>query len=826
MNISYKWLIELLPQAAQLTPQEVADALTSIGLETGSVTSVETIKGGLRGLVIGQVESCVEHPNSDHLHCTTVSVGTDQPLRIVCGAPNVAAGQHVVVATIGTTLYDGDTSFTIKKSKLRGEESFGMICSEVEIGIGTDQSGIMVLPDDAPIGMPAAEYFGVEQDYCLEVDITPNRVDATSHFGVARDLAAYLTQQGKPCKAQLPTLKPAEVAIAEGDSVKVTLETVPQEVARYQGVTIEGVTNGESPKWLRDRLHTLGLRSINLLVDLSNYILHEVGQPLHFFDADKIAENNLIVTQCPAGSSFTTLDGVARTLKGSELMICDGKRTPLCMAGIMGGEDSGVSDLTTRLFIESASFNSTLVRKAARSHGLNTDSSFRFERGLDPDATHYALQRALQLVLELAGGKQVGKIIDLMPLPTEHPACTLRRRKLFATIGGEIDDATILRILESLDIHVIEEWPDGWLLSLPVYRIDVRREVDVIEEILRIYGYNQIPFKGYIRATLSSRSENDLNHHSEKLISEQLVGMGYQEVLSNSLSAEKYYQAIEGFDTSSLVHLLNPLSQELCIMRYTLLFGGLEAIARNFKNKQPWCAFYEWGNCYSNSVQQPTIEQPLAPYQEFAALGLWLSGAQGANNWLTGSATPLDAFHLKAHVEAILSRMHIAVDQLTLQQGEDAIYSDYLSYTTATGQEVARLGVVRTHLLQRLEIEQPVYYAQLPVATLMAEGRQRPIVAQEIAKYPIVKRDFALLLNQEVTFAQVEAAAKKAERKLLQKVELFDVYTGKNLPANKKSYAVSFWLQDTHATLTEKQIEGTMKRIRTQLEKDLEAELR
>lgn len=831
MNISYKWLCDYLPEIADWNAQKVADALTSIGLETGSVEKVDSIRGGLEGLVVGRVETCVLHPNSDHLHCTTVNVGAEEPLKIVCGAPNVAEGQHVIVATIGTTLYNGDESFVIKKSKLRGEESFGMICSEVEIGVGTDASGIMVLPDTAVVGMSAAQYFGLESDYCLEVDITPNRIDATSHFGVARDLAAYLTQHGRPAVAKLVPTERIVTGQENKNSIAVSIEVAPEECPRYQGVTLEGLINGESPKWLRDRLETIGVRSINLLVDISNFVLHEVGQPLHFFDADKIAGQQIRVEKLPEGTLFTTLDGVERKLNGRELMICDASHNPLCMAGIFGGAGSGVTEATTRIFIESANFNSTSVRKAARSHALNTDSSFRFERGLDPEATSYALRRAVALLQELAGGHVVGEVIDCLQMPLEHPMCTLRRAKLFQTIGATISDEEVVRILRSLDICVSEEWPDGWLLSLPVYRTDVRREIDVIEEVLRIYGYNEIPLKGYIQANLATRSNVDKDYKTELLVSEQLVGSGYQEILSNSLTAEKYYTDLGTYPVDQLVHLLNPLSQELGVLRETLLFGGLEAVARNFNNRQQSCAFFEWGNCYRHrgvEHDRESFSAPLAPYSERAMLGLWLSGTRGGGNWLMPKEHPLEVYQLKADVENILTRLNIPLSGLNLELGSNDIFSDYIAYQTPkkNGKTLVWMGVLRTEIVRRFDIEVPVYYAEFDRSLLMDAGREHPLLAQEIIKYPVVKRDFALLLNNEITFAQVEVVARRAEQKLLRRVELFDVYAGKNLPAGKKSYAVSFYLQDADATLTDKQIDKSMQRIRMLLEKELGAELR
>ncbi len=826
MNISYNWLADYLPAVHEMTPQEVADALTSIGLETGSIERVDSVKGGLEGLVVGQVLTCEEHPNSDHLHCTTVNVGRGEPLKIVCGAPNVAVGQYVIVATIGTTLYNGEDAFVIKKSKLRGEESFGMICSEVEIGTGKDNSGILVLSDTPAPGTPAAEYFGIKSDYVLEVDITPNRVDATSHFGVARDLAAYLNQRGRSVRAERPTA-PIIQSRSGVTPVEISVEVSEEACPRYEGVVVEGITNGESPQWLQERLTAIGLRPLNLLVDISNYVLHELGQPLHFFDADRIEGGKVRVAQMPKETPFTTLDGVERKLLGTELMICDDRYTPLCMAGVFGGLDSGVTEHTTRIFIECANFNSTLIRKAARAHALNTDSSFRFERGLDPEATQQALQRAVALILELVPEATVGEVVDVYRQKSPTPEIVLRRDKLNEVAGAELPDTTVLKILEDLDIVPIENRSEGWLLSLPVYRTDVRREIDVIEEILRIYGYNEIPLKGYIHANLSTRSKNDLDYHSELILSEQLVGAGYNEILSNSLTAERYYTDLTTYPPHELVALVNPLSRDLGVLRQTLLFGGLEAISRNFHNKQSICAFFEWGNCYAQRPTQAGEKSDLSAYNETAMLALWLSGSRAENNWQTKKEA-MTVFHLKADVENIFCRMHIDLQSLHTEVLSNDLFTDCLEYRVgnSSGACLAWLGRIKPEIAKQFEIEEPVFYAEIDRALLMERGRSQALQAREINKYPIVKRDLALLLDEAIPFSAVEEIAYKTERKLLRRVELFDVYTGKNLPQGKKSYAVSFYLQDETATLTDKQIEKTMLRLRQSLEKELGASLR
>ncbi len=826
MNISYKWLSTYLPSVKTMTPQQVADALTEIGLETGSIEKVDMIKGGLQGIMVGKVLTCLPHPNSDHLHCTTVSIGSEEPLKIVCGAPNVAQGQYVLVATIGTTIYHGEEHFIIKKSKLRGEESFGMLCSEVELGLGNDNSGIKVLEDSPKEGTSAADYFNLESDYVLEVDITPNRVDATSHFGVARDLAAYLSRYGNKCKALLPTIAPIKISNST-ESIKVIKEVSSTDCPRYQAVLIQGVDNRESPKWLKEALETIGIHTKNLLVDLSNFILHETGQPLHIFDADKIQGKTIHIKTLPKGTRFTSLDEIERELNGSEIMICDNEQNPLCMAGVIGGHESAVTLETKNIFIECANFNSTLIRKAARAHALNTDSSFRFERGLDPNATEYALARIVALILETAGGEVCGDIIDLYEEAWSEPQCILTFNKLYEVMGTSIPKDIVESILLSLDITIIKKNSEEWLLSLPIYRIDVRREIDVIEEILRIYGYNEIPLKGYIHANLSTRTETDLDYHTEIVISEQLTGAGYNEILANSLSAERYYNGLDTYKEEQLVQLLNPLSRELSSLRQTLLFGGLEAISRNIKGKASHCSFYEWGNCYFKNSEKSNDQFPLAPYTEKEMLSLWITGTIGNNNW-AGSPRELDAAKLKGDVENIFSRCNIPLNRLYSHLGENDIFSDYLEYRlyNEKGEKLAWWGKVRPEILQIFDINQAVYFAEIDRALLMETGRKNRLQAKDINKYPVVKRDLALLLHQSIPFAKVEQVARKSESKLLQKVELFDVYTGKNLPEGTKSYAVSFFLQDENSTLTDKQIEKTMARIQEALEKELKASLR
>lgn len=822
MNISYDWLREYVQ--TNLTAEELSKALTSIGLETGGVEEVESVPGGLKGLVIGQVLTCVDHENSDHLHVTTVDIGAEEPLQIVCGAPNVGVGHAVVVATIGTVLGHGEETFTIKKGKIRGVESFGMLCSEVEIGVGHDNSGIILLPlDKVRIGMPAAEYFGVRTDEVLEVDITPNRIDATSHYGVARDVAAYLTQNVTPTKATLPEVK----SLANGACPVEVEITAPQDVvARYQGVVVRGVTVGESPEWLRFRLEAIGQKPINNIVDITNYVLHEFGQPLHAYDVDKI-KSKLIVGLSKPEAKVTLLDHVEHTLCEQDIVISDGSDKPVCLAGVMGAEDSGTTEGTTSIFIESANFNASYVRKSARRQGLNTDSSFRFERGLDANNTTWALARAVSLILELCPEATVdGGVYDYYPVKSEPYQVELSLDKMAKLIGKVIPQEEVKRILESLEIKILAEEGDLWKLEVPKYRIDVTRDVDVIEDVMRIYGYNNIELSGYIHANLSSQTDIDRSYKRKILISEQLVGAGFSEILCNSLSAEAYYEGLSSYPTERLVRLLNPLSNELGVMRQSLLFGGLQSISRNLRRQIKNIHFFEWGNCYSSRIEEgstPTMDS----YEESQRLGLWISGERVSGNWAHPNET-VSPFELKAHVEHILRRLAINVGLLRYQEVECDIFAGKCLEITAEGGRllVGRLGLVSNKLLTATDIEQPVYYAELEWNTIQRLAERAKIVISELPKFPVVKRDLSLLIDQQTKFVEIEAIAYKSEKKLLKKCELFDVYEGKNLPAGKKSYAVSFFLQDETQTMSEKQIESIMSKIQRSLETQLGASLR
>ena len=820
MNISYNWLKEYLD--FDLQPEEVSAALTSIGLETGGVEEVQTIKGGLEGLVIGEVLTCVEHPNSDHLHITTVNVGGEEPLQIVCGAPNVAAGQKVVVAVNGTKLYDGDEVFTIKRSKIRGVESNGMICAEDEIGIGTDHAGIIVLPADAVVGTPAKEYYNVKSDYVLEVDITPNRVDGTSHFGVARDLAAYLKQNGKPTELKRPSVDAFKID-DETPAIEVIVENT-EACPRYSGVTIKGVTVKESPEWLKNRLNIIGLRPINNVVDVTNYVLHEMGQPLHSFDAGKVTGDKVIVKTMPEGTKFVTLDGVERTLTDRDLMICNTEEA-MCIGGVFGGLDSGVTEQTTDVFLASACFHPTWIRKTARRFGLNTDASFRFERGLDANNTIYVLKRAALLIQEVAGGKITGSIQDVYPNPVQPYTVELTYNKINSLIGKDIPVETVKSILASLEMEIVSETTEGLTIHVPVYRIDVQRDVDVIEDILRIYGYNNIEFSDSVKSNLSYKTATDRSYDLQNLISEQLCGSGFNEIMNNSLTRSAYYDELTTYPVSHCVMLMNPLSADLNGMRQTLLFGGLESIEHNVKRKNGNIRFFEFGNCYDYNVEKKREDATLAEFSEDYRLGLWVCGDRVENSWAHADEKAT-VYELKAYVENILIRLGVNLKKVVFGNLSNDMYSTGVSITTTSGRELGTFGIVNRKICKAMDIDFEVYYAELSWTLLMKETKKNKVTFSEISKFPAVKRDLALLLDKSVQFAEIEKIAEESERKLLKEVSLFDVYEGKNLPAGKKSYAVSFYLQDETKTLNDKQIDAIMQKIRKNLESKLGASLR
>lgn len=820
MNISYNWLKEYVN--FDLSPDEVAAALTSIGLETGGVEEVQTIKGGLEGLVIGEVLTCVEHPNSDHLHITTVNLGDGEPTQIVCGAPNVAAGQKVVVATLGTKLYDGDECFTIKKSKIRGVESIGMICAEDEIGIGTSHDGIIVLPADAVPGTLAKDYYNVKSDYVLEVDITPNRADACSHYGVARDLYAYLIQNGKQATLQKPSVDAFAVDNHDLD-IKVTVENT-EACPRYAGVTVKGVAVKESPEWLQNKLRIIGLRPINNVVDITNYIVHAFGQPLHCFDANKIKGGEVIVKTMPEGTPFVTLDEVERKLSDRDLMICN-KEDAMCIAGVFGGLDSGSTEATTDVFIESAYFHPTWVRKTARRHGLNTDASFRFERGIDPNITIYCLKLAALMVKELAGGTISSEIKDVCAAPVADFMVGLTYERVHSLVGKEIPVETIKSIVTSLEMKIMNETAEGLTLAVPPYRVDVQRDCDVIEDILRIYGYNNVEIPATLKSSLTTKGEEDKSNKLQNLVAEQLVGCGFNEILNNSLTRAAYYDGLETYRPENLVMLMNPLSADLNSMRQTLLFGGLESIAHNANRKNADLKFFEFGNCYYFNAEKKNPEKALAPYSEEYHLGLWVTGKRVANSWAHADEES-SVYELKAYVENIFKRLGLDLRNLVVGNLTNDIYAAALTVHTKGGKKLATFGVVSRKHLKAFDIDNEVYYAELSWKELMKATRAVKISYKEISKFPAVKRDLALLLDKNIQFAEIEKIAYETEKKLLKEVSLFDVYEGKNLEAGKKSYAVSFLLQDETQTLNDKTIDKIMSKLVKNLEDKLGAKLR
>lgn len=818
MNISYNWLKDYLD--FDLSPDETAKALTSLGLEVEGVSEVETVKGGLKGLVIGEVLTCIEHENSDHLHVTTVNVGDAEPLQIVCGAPNVAAGQKVVVATVGTTLYDGDEEFKIKRSKIRGVESFGMICSAKEIGIGASHEGIIELPADAIVGTSASDYYNIKSDYLIEVDITPNRIDAASHYGVARDLAAYLKQNNIRYELKKPSVDEFKLDVATG-GVTVKVEDADA-CPRYSGVTIKGIKVQESPDWLQDKLNIIGLRPINNVVDITNFVLHETGHPLHAFDVKHISGGKVIVKKLPSGTKFTTLDEVERTLDSEDLMICNDKEG-MCIAGVFGGLDSGVTEVTTDIFLESAYFKPMSVRKTARRHGLSTDSSFRFERGVDPNDTLYVLKRAALLIKELAGGEIVGEVQDYYPTPISNPKVELSYKKVIQVIGKEISKEVIKSILASLEIAIEKEDDDILLISIPTYRSDVKRDVDVIEDILRVYGYNNIEINGSVKSNLSYKTFTDRSYDLQNVISDQLSGAGFNEIMNNSLTHEEYYTDSELYPAKHCVRILNALSADLGVMRQTLLYGGLESIAYNRNRKKSDIKFYELGNCYFFDKEKESADDDLKAYDEEYHLALWLSGNTSSDNWISPSEKT-NVYQLKAYVENILIKLGLQ-GNYTFEQITSEIYSAGLNIKIKN-KEVGTLGIVNKKVLKNFDINADVYFAELNWNSLVKSVQNHKVEATDIAKFPVVERDFALLLDKAIAFEQIEQIAYKAEKKLLKGIRLFDVYEGKNLPEGKKSYAVKFYLQDAEQTLKDKQIDAVMQKIQKSLENQLGAQLR
>ena len=820
MEISYKWLKEYVD--FDLTPQETADALTSCGLEVDALEEVQTIKGGLKGLYVGKVLTCEMHPNSDHLHITTVDLGKGEPQQIVCGAPNVAAGQKVIVADLGCVLYDGDKEFVIKKSKLRGVESNGMICAEDEIGVGTSHDGIIVLPEDAPVGQPAAEYYHLESDWVIEIDITANRSDALSHWGVARDLYAWLKRNGHNTSLHRPDC--SEFTVDNTDlPIDVEIENT-EACKRYACVSITGCEVKESPEWLQDKLKVIGLRPINNIVDITNYVMMAYGQPMHCFDADMVKGHKIVVRTQPEGTKFVTLDGEEHTLGEHDLSICNAEE-PMCIAGIFGGKGSGTYDTTTNVVLESAYFHPTWIRKSARRHGLSTDASYRFERGIDPNGIIYALKQAAILCKQLAGGKVSMEIKDVYPAPIADARVQLDYEYVDRLIGKKIGNDMIRSIVESLEMKVVSETEAGLELDVPAYRVDVQRPCDVVEDILRIYGYNNVEIPTQLKSSLTILGDEDKAYHHQNVISEQLVGCGFREILNNSLTKTAYYTELNHYTEETTVKVMNPLSSDLGVMRQTLLFGGLESICRNVNHKMPNLRFFEFGNCYHFSPEKKNEEDPIKAYTEEMHLGMWLTGKRVEGSW--AHADEQSSFYeLKAYVMNIFTRLGVNPGIVVAEKSDNNVFGKAIALKARSGKVLCEMGTVSHKLLKKVDIDQDVFYADINWNNLMRAIKKNETLYHDISKFPSVSRDLALLIDKSVEFEQIEQIARQTEKKLLKSVELFDVYEGKNLPEGKKSYAVNFILQDETKTLNDKQIEAIMTKLINNLKQKLGAELR
>ena len=820
MNISYKWLKEYVDFS--LTPQQVADALTSEGLEVDSLEEVPAIRGGLKGIVVGEVLECDPHPDSDHMHVCSVNLGEKEPVQIVCGASNIAKGQKVMVATIGCVLYDGDKEFKIKKSRLRGIDSYGMICAEDEIGVGKDHNGIIVLPQDTKPGTPAAEYYNLESDYVIEIDITPNRADACSHYGVARDLYAWLVRNGYETSIHRPSVDDFKI---DNEDLNINIEVENSEACpRYCAITVKDCEVKESPEWLKTKLETIGLRSINNIVDITNYIMMAYGQPLHCFDADMIKGNKVVVRTMPESTPFVTLDGVEHKLSEKDLAICNAEE-PMCIAGVFGGKGSGTYDTTKDVLFESAYFNPTWIRKSARRHGLSTDASFRFERGIDPNGQIYALKQAAMLAKELAGGKISMSIKDVRKEEAKDFIVDLDYEYAFNLMGKVIDKNIIKEIVTSLEMKILEDSDNGLKLAVPPYRVDVTRPCDVVEDILRIYGYNNVEIPTSINSTLTIEGEEDRSHKLRDLVSEQLVGYGFNEVMNNSLTKTSYYETLENLSLNKAVKIMNPLSSDLGVMRQTLLFGGLENIKRNLNRKIEDLRFFEFGNCYHYDASKLS-DNHMTAYSEELHLGMWLAGKREHNSWIKENEKT-SIYELKAHVENVFRRLGVQAQALNISENaESDLMSVTLKYTAHNGKDIAVLGIVKHGILQKLDISGDVFFADINWTNLMKLTRKNKVVYSKLSKFPPVSRDLALLVKSDVKFADIERIARSTEKKLLKSVELFDVYEGKNIGEGMKSYAVNFILEDSEKTLTDERTDKVMKNIMNNLAREIGAQQR
>lgn len=818
MKISYNWLKKYIP--SDLSAEKAAEILTAIGLEVEAFEKIETIKGGLVGLVIGEVLTCEKHPDADKLNITTVDYG-EGAVQIVCGAPNVAKGQKVVVATVGATLYptDAEEPFKIKKSKIRGVDSLGMLCAEDEIGLGKSHDGIMVLDQSTKVGTAAREYFKIEDDYVFEIGLTPNRIDAASHIGVARDLAAYLSSQGSKTSIVLPDVSSFKI---DNHSRQTIVEVVNKEAApRYMGLSISNITVKPSPEWLQNSLRAIGINPKNNIVDITNFILHELGQPLHAFDADKIEGGKVVVKCCEEGTKFVTLDSVERSLSKDDLMICSATR-PMCLAGVFGGADSGVSDTTTNIFLESAYFNPVSIRKSAKRHGLSTDASFRYERGTDPVMPQYALYRAALLIKELAGGEISGDVIDVLNMELKGFEVEISIDRVERLIGKKIGKEIIVKIVEGLDMKIVKNDGDMLLLDVPSYRVDVRREVDVVEDILRIYGYNNVEIPLAVHSTLSYEPKYSKTSVAEA-ISQMLSSIGFNEIMSNSLTKSEYYENNESYPLEKCVKILNPLSGDLNVMRQTLIYNSMEALVLNTNRKRANVKFYEIGNCYSYLASQAE-KGGLAPYREYFTLSMLVSGNDRVQSWM-GSAEKSSFFTLKHYIQTVLRRFGLDFESGVMEGIQNEIYSDGVSLKLR-GKHLLDMGVVAKKLRDKFDIKNDVYYLELNIDTLLTMVKTVKIAVKELSKFPEVKRDLALMVDDKISFATLKEIAQKTEKKLLKSVSLFDVYQGDKLPQGKKSYALNFVLENTAKTLTDIEIEQVMNNLIFQFEKNCGAVVR
>lgn len=808
MKISYNWLKQFIDIDWNAT--KTAALLTDLGLEVEGVIDFESVKGGLQGVVVGEVLTCIEHPNADRLKITTVNIGTEETLQIVCGAPNVKAGQKVPVATIGTTLYTPEgESWVIKKGKIRGEESQGMICAEDEIGLGSSHDGIMVLDDDLKPGTPCSQLFKVENDQIFEIGLTPNRSDAMSHFGVARDLRAGLIQNGITKGLITPSVMNFSVE-KRSFQIPVTVKN-PELAPRYCGITIENLTIKKSPSWLENRLKAIGINPKNNVVDVTNYVLHELGQPLHAFDADKIKGQKIEVKTLKAGTKFTTLDDVERTLDAEDLMICDAEK-PMCIAGVFGGKHSGVTEETTSIFLESAYFNPVSIRKSAKRHGLNTDASFRFERGIDIDMVEYALKRAALLIKELAGGTICSDIEDLYPKKKEDYQVFLTFDRINSLIGQIIPSETIKSILTSLEIKVNNVTESGMGLTIPFYRVDVQREVDVIEEILRVYGYNNIQFSTKVNASVAKSNARE-DHKVQNVIGNQLAAQGFYEIMTNSLSAQKYTGIIPLEEGEEAVSMLNPLSADLSTLRTKMLYSGLETIQYNLNRRASQVSFFEFGKTYSKIKEE---------YTERKHLSLYVSGSREPESW-NSIEKKTDFFYLKTIVENILNKLGVSYKSVEALTNETFSEGLALKDRKTT---LVEFGLVQKSLLKQFDVKQEVLFADFNWSAILDRIPTTEIKFKDIPKYPAVRRDLALLIAEEHGFKSLSDAAYQAEKKYLKEINLFDVYTGNNLPEGKKSYGLSFVLSDDQGTLNDKQIDKIMSKLQSTFESEFEAVLR